>query len=287
MSNLNGGPRTDQGKKISSLNAVKFGLYTDTLFEDEDPKAIEDLRQSLVEEWGLEGTQGELIANDYVIAELRTVRLQRAQRDLVDAQMYMTESRNEFAKQAGISSLERDRIPDWYFGQNAKRKAQAELLYAAVCEAAEFKSNHSLQGNLQARTLYPNLWAVVMGPNAINPNQTLCEKLTVRFSKSTPVANLQAFIEHHLDASRFDFMWGENVERYEAVLRGLRAKLIMDLSIRGDWVKLDNQLHRRRLELTQMAHTIKREKQALLHAKALEALTHEVSEPAQVTQSGD
>ena len=280
MSNLNGGPRTDQGKKISSRNAVKVGIYTDVLLDGEDPQEIEDLRQSLVEEWGLEGTQGELIARDYVLAELKCGRLLRAQKDLADAQMQMNDSRYEFAKQAGISSLERDQIPGWYFGQDSKKKAKAELIYSAVNEAAHFKSNHSLQANLQARTLYPNLWIVVMGPNAINPNQTLCEKLAVRFNKTSPAANLQAFVEHYLETARYDYKWGENVDRYEAVLRGQRAKLIMDLSTRADWVKLDNQLHRRRLELTQLAHAIKREKQALLNAQVLDALPHGDAEPS-------
>lgn len=275
MAEIKGGPRTDQGKKISSRNAIKVGLYTDVLLDHEDPQEIEELRQSLVEEWELEGTQGELVARDYMMTELKSQRLLQAQKDLVDAQMYMAEFRHEFAKQAGISTLERDRIPDWYFGKNTKPKARAEIIYAAVCEAADFKSNHSVQKNIQARTLYPNLWAVVMGPNAINPDQTLCEKLTVRFSKTTPTANLQAFVDHHLDASRFDCLWGENVDRYEAVLRGLRAKLIMDLGTRADWVKLDNQLHRRRIELTQMARVIKQDKQAQLASQALDALPHD------------
>ncbi|PUE33085.1 hypothetical protein B9Z35_06070 [Limnohabitans sp. Jir61] len=264
MTNPNGGPRTQQGKNVSSRNAIKVGLYSNSLLEGEDPDELEALRASLVEQWGLEGTQGELMARDFVYCELKTTRLQQAQVAMIESHMYTQDTRREFGKQAGFFALEFDKLPDWYFGSDDGRKAQAVILCAAVSEAHALKSKHSLQAVLQARTLYPHLWKVVMGPNAINPNQTLGEKLLARFGKSTPEANLQAFIDHHKEVSKYEIRWGVSRDRFEAILRGLRAKFEMEVLCRADWAKVENSQHRKRLELTQMAHTMRREQSVLV-----------------------
>ena len=268
MTNPNGGPRTQQGKNASSRNAIKVGLYTDSLLEGEDPKDLEDLRSSLVQQWGLEGTQGELIARDYAYSELKSTRLYQALVALIESHMYTQDTRREFGKQAGFLALEYDKLPDWYFGSDDGPKSDAVILCSALGEAYTLKSNHTLQAVLQARTLYPNLWRIVMGPNAINPNQTLGERLLAKFGKPTPEANLQAFIDHHKELHQFEIRWGLSCERFEAILRGLRAKYEMEVLCRADWVKVENAQHRRRIELTQMAHAMRREHSVLIDASS-------------------
>jgi hypothetical protein len=279
MAKANGGPRTQQGKEVSSRNAVKVGLYTDSLLEGEDPNELETLRASLVEQWGLEGTQGELLARDYVYSELKTARLQKAQVTLIESQMHTQDTRREFGKQAGFSPLEYDKLPDWYFGSDDAPKKHAILLCNAVNEAHELKTRYALNAMLQAKTMFPCLWRVVMGPNAINPNQTLGERLLARFAKGTPEANLQAFIDHHVAKSFYDIRWGASCERFEAILRGLRAKFEMEVLCRQDWSKVEVSQHRKRLELTQLAHAIKREHRSFEDVSGLES----TEKPKQLT----
>ena len=269
MANVNGGPRTQQGKKVSSRNAIKVGLYTDSLLEGESSQELEALRQSLVEQWGLEGTQGELLARDYVYSELKTARLHQAQVTLVASQMYSYDARREFGRQAGISALLYDSLPDWYFGDDDAPKARAILLGNALSEATALKKNYSLQAMLSARTLVPSLWLVVMGANAINPKQNLGERLLAIFGSSTPEGNLQRFVDHHNKESIYEILWAANAQRYEAILKGLRAKFLIEILFRADWAKVETTQHRKRLELTQMAHAIQRE-QSVIEVNALQ-----------------
>jgi superfamily I DNA and/or RNA helicase len=270
MTNAAGGPRTQQGKNVSSRNAIKVGLYSDSLLEGEDPNELEALRQTLVAQWGLSGSQGELLARDYVYSELKTGRLHQAQIAMVDAQMYNQDTRREFGKQAGISPIIYDSLPDWYFGKDDEPKSEAVRLTNALNEALHLKARYSLQAMLAARTSYPNLWWVIMGPKAINPKQSLGERLLAMFTKSSPEGNLQAFVDHHKKESIHEILWASNAQRFEAILRGLRAKFLIEMLSRADWAKVESAQHRKRLELTQLAHAIKRE-QRLVEVNTLTA----------------
>ena len=101
---------------------------------------------------------------------------------------------------------------------------------------------------MQARTVYPNLWAEVMDRQAINPLQSLGERLLSRYGQPKPEFNLQALIEDYYKKYPFDILWGENHERYEMVFENMRAQALIEVSVRPDLSKVEMQLHRRRIE---------------------------------------
>ena len=279
MSNLKGGPRTQQGKSVSSRNSTKIGLYTSTLLEGEDANALEELMESLIEQWGLSGAQAELLAREYVYCDLKSARILRAQLEIVESQMHMSDTRHEFARQAGISVLIQDKLPQWYFDGNVSAQQLAIEITNSVEEAGNLMGNFSLQASLQARTLYPNLWRQVMGPNAINPKQTMGERLLAKFGSSRPEQNLLAYIEHCQKHKSFELMWGVFHERYQGVLKGLRAKLMLEAMSRADWAKVDSAQHKRRFEIIQMVHAIRRETDKREHP------TIELASPPQVIEN--
>ena len=284
MANLSGGPRTEQGKKISSQNAFKVGLYSCTLFDHESANDLEDMQKSLMQEWGIETTQGALLARDYAYCDLKTARLLRAQLALIESQMHMQDTKREFAKQAGISPIEQDAIPNWYFTEDDERKDEAFILANAINEAIELKNTFTLDLTLGARTNFPNLWRVVMGPHAINPKQTMGERLLARFGKNKPELNLQEFVDHHKTHSRFELLWGYNARRYSAILEGLRAKYMLEVFSRADWAKVDSAQHKRRIEILQAVHAIKRSQTVYVDACVSDAsLT--ATDPVALTQS--
>ena len=54
---LSTGPKTDEGKNVSKLNAITHGLSAETVvIKDEDPKAFESLRDDLIREFAPETT---------------------------------------------------------------------------------------------------------------------------------------------------------------------------------------------------------------------------------------
>ena len=54
---LSTGPKSEEGKKVSKLNAISHGLTAETVvIMDEDPKAFDALRDELIREYAPETT---------------------------------------------------------------------------------------------------------------------------------------------------------------------------------------------------------------------------------------
>ena len=76
------------------------------------------------------------------------------------------------------------------------------------------------------------------------------ERLQVFYTKGQPLLNLQAFVDDYKERHQFEVMWTVNSARYIGVLNGLRAKAILEICSRPDWLKLENMLHKRLMEFT-------------------------------------
>ena len=248
---IKGGPRTPQGKAASSKNAIKLGVYTNTLMPGESQEEIDALIDSFRESYGSDDADSEMMFRSYAQSLIKSCRIQKAEIAFIEAHMHMQETRREFCHQANIPVLYRDGVPDWFFFDDKQSKAAAMQKGFSVDEALDLKKNYSLQLSQSARTHYPNLWKEVMGPQAINPKQGLGERLQMIYSKGHPQTNLQAYADDYIETYPYEMMWSSNWRRYEAVLDGLRAKAMLDVCSRADWLKVENLQHRRRIEISQ------------------------------------
>lgn len=251
------GPKTTEGKAASSRNSTKLGVYSNSLMPGESEQELQELNNSLRETFEVDDGMCEMQIRTISQSFLKTQRLHDAEVKIVQTCMARHENRKEFALQANMPLLSYDRLPDWYFGEDHKPKEKAIARYKATQEALVLRANFKLEYSQQARTLLPNLWVEVMGPNAINPSQSLGEKLLARYGQSQPQSNLQAFVDDYQTRFLFDMLWGENHERYEMVIENLRAKALIDVSVRADFVKLETQLHRRRIEAVELITRLK------------------------------
>ena len=214
----------------------------------ESEQELQELNNALRESLNVQDGASEVLLRTISQSVLKTKRLHDAEVRLVQTHLARQESRKEFSYQANISPLLNDRLPDWYFNDDPEPKNRALVRFGAVCEAIHLKENFKFENSLQARTMYPNLWAEVMGRQAINPRQSLGERLLARYGQPKPEFNLQAFIEDYYKKYPLDMLWGENHERYEMVIENLRAKALVEVSVRPDLVKVQMQLHRRCIE---------------------------------------
>ena len=246
-----GGPRTPQGKAASSKNAIKLGVYSNTLMPGESQQEIDALIDFFHESYGSDGADSEMMFRSYAQTLIKSRRIQEAEIAFIEAQMHMQETRQEFCRQANIPVFHRDDVPDWFFFDDKESKAAAMQCGMSMYEALDLKKNYSLQLSQSARTHYPNLWKEVMGPQAINPKQGLGERLQVIYGKGHPQANLQAYVDDCKTTHPYALLWVLNWRRYEAVVNGLRAKAMLDVCSRADWLKVENLQHRRRMEITQ------------------------------------
>lgn len=268
-----GGPCTPQGKAASSKNAMKLGVYSNTLMPGESQEEIDELINSFRESYDSDDADSEMLFRSYAQTLIKSRRIQEAEIAFIEAQMHMQETRREFCVQASIPAHYRDGVPDWFFFDAQKDKAAALQKGMSVGEALDLKKNYSLELSQSARTHYPNLWKEVMGPQAINPKQGLGERLQVTYSKGHPLANLQAYAEDYIKTYPYELMWSSHWRRYEAVVEGLRAKAILDVCSRADWLKVENLQHRRRIEITQTL-LAKQKFQAMEVASAILTDTH-------------
>ena len=246
-----GGPRTPQGKAASSKNAIKLGVYSNTLMPGESQEEVDELIESFCETYNSDDADSQMMFRSYAQTLIKSRRIQEAEVAFIEAQMHLQDNRREFCLQANIPAQYRDGVPDWFFFDDAQAKAAAMQCGMSVHEALDLKKNYSLQLSQSARTYYPNLWKEVMGPQAINPKQSLGERLQALYNTGHPLTNLQAYVEDYKKTHPYELMWVSHWRRYEAVLDGLRAKAILDVCSRGDWVKVENLQHRRRMEITQ------------------------------------
>ena len=164
-----GGPRTPQGKAASSKNAIKLGVYSNTLMPGESQEEIDALIDFFRESYDSDDADSEMMFRSYAQTLIKSRRIQEAEIAFIEAQMHMQETRREFCHQANIPVLDRDGVPDWFFSDAKEEKAAAMQKSLAVFEALDLKKNYSLQLSQSARTHYPNLWKEVMGAQAINP----------------------------------------------------------------------------------------------------------------------
>jgi hypothetical protein len=251
------GPKTIEGKAASSRNSTKLGVYSNSLMPGESEQELQELNNSLRETFEVDDGMCEMQIRTISQSFIKTQRLHDAEVKLVQTCMARHENRKEFALQAQMPPLSYNGLPDWYFGEDTRPKDKAIARYKATQEALLLRANFKLEYSQQARTLLPNLWVEVMGPNAINPSQSLGEKLLAKYSQSQPQSNLQAFVDDYQARFLFDMLWGENHERYEMVIENLRAKALIDVSVRADFVKLETQLHRRRIEAVELIARLK------------------------------
>ena len=242
------GPKTAEGKAASSRNAIKLGVYSNSLMPGESEQELQDLNNALRDALSVEDGASEMLLRTISQSLLKTKRLHDAEIKVVQTYFARQDSRKQFGFQANISPLLYDRLPDWYFEEDPEPKKRALVRFGAVCEAIHLKENFKLENSLQARTVYPNLWAEVMGRQAINPRQSLGERLLARYRQAKPEFNLQALVEDYYKKYPFDMLWGENHERYEMVIENLRAQALIEVSLRPDLAKVEMQLHRRRIE---------------------------------------
>ena len=149
---IKGGPQTQQGKATSSKNAIKIGVYTNTLMPGESQQEVDELLELLRVNHPSESAQVEMLIRGYVQCSLKTRRLEEAQANLIVAQMQMQSIRKEFCQEAGIFPLLWEKVPDWFFSEDVESRQEAVQKGMAMFEAADLKKRFSLELSQSART---------------------------------------------------------------------------------------------------------------------------------------
>jgi hypothetical protein len=255
-------PSTAVGKTDPSRNALKRGIFTNALLDDEDPQDVEVIVDDLINRFDASDASGEICARRLVQTTLQIKRLNQAQLDFVEGYMQGESIRQEFCRQVGMTTLLGKDLPSWYFDSDVDARDQARFLNKTLNEVHLLKNNYSVDRMTRARVLFPNLWFYLMGEegSAIQKVHSFGDRLGSLYKKATPCENLQALFDGIKSEHQFDLLWAQNENRYESIVRGLRSQALLDAMSNPNWARADSLLHRRWQDLLQTLVSLKHEK---------------------------
>lgn len=222
------GPITEQGKAVSSKNAIKAGIFSKAYLPWEDREAKQKEMEDLAREWGVTGPTGMHFLRDIEQANLAQERLMYAERLAVEGAMQSADARGLFAQHADIDVMLARNLPSWFFLQDDGGNKEHAVYLDKVCEQARHLQKHySDQLVAQAKTRYPELYDYVM--EGYTPNSSFVMVLGKQYQKSTPTLNLAALINELSEGHRYHLLWAQDPSRYQIIIDGLRAEKVLSV----------------------------------------------------------
>jgi hypothetical protein len=252
------GPKSQEGKARSAQNSLKFGIFSSSILQGEDANAVKALVDNLRVSFALTNGAGELLANRFVHTNLQLNRVQKAQLAIANGKYFSNKSREQFCIHAGHYFRNAEDVPAWYFEEDHAKKDHVFELQDIFDEAHHLKNHYSADLMVKAEMKLPSLWKFVMGEKG-DPRQkmhTLGEQLAALYKRPNAILNIQDLITDLEARYKYELLWAQNAQRYEAIIDGLRSQAILDTLIDPGLVRAESMLHRRSQELLSTMHLL-------------------------------
>jgi len=232
------GPKTLEGKKAAAKNALKSGAYSFSLMSGEDPKQIEDFTQGLMAQHGLDCPQGLMKAQKAAVTYLQIQRVERYVTSQGLAAMDNLRVRQIFCERVGISAKLVEEVPEGYFLLGDQFSKEAQYFLNVVDEAQDLHDRNTADLMQKVRSEFKHLWHYVMGENAIAKGDfNFGVRLGARYQQPQPTLSLRLLMQEVEDENVFELMWARNQERFQSVMSGLRAEMMLG-------IQSDDKIHR-------------------------------------------
>ena len=248
----------------SSQNALKAGIYSNRLLAHEDPHLLQECIEGYIKDFEITTTAGYQLAQQLAQVVLKLNRLENWQADFIEAHLAKKGTRFEFVNQLNLNMNHIEQLPFWYFNGCQKSRKEARQIYAAYKQLERLIANHSSDLVEKIQTVFPDLWHFVMGASdAYSNDHTFSEKLSEYSKQNDPKLQLVDLKNYMLKHCQYHISWANSEDRYDTVLRGLRAQAQMDLFTNLNLQRGETSLHRRKTDLLAQLLQLKREAQSL------------------------
>lgn len=222
------GPKTPEGKAVSSKNAIKAGIFSKGYLPWEDQQEKQAELSALAKEWNVTGPSGLHFLRDIEQANLARERLMYAECLAVEGAMQSAQVGDEFALRANIDHKLSNLLPSWYFLEDdGGNKAHALYLNKVYEQAQKLKSHYSDQLVAQAQTRFPQLYEFVL--EGYQANSSFVMVLAKEYKQNTPTLNLGQLMNFLNEGFRFHLLWAQDPKRYQVIIAGLRAEKMMQV----------------------------------------------------------
>lgn len=234
-------------QKSTAYNALKSGVYSNSLMPWESEAEVEAASERLCNEFEIQGLAGYVLARQFVHTTLQIARLERSQAILIANVLKKKSARAEFAEQAGLGNVPVEKIPDWYFSLEPKDHQRAAYRRKCLIQARHLRDNHSADLMSKVQSVYPELWELVMEPGSGSRTRvyTFGEWITRLYGHPKPVENLNALVDKLAEDFKFDIIWYSNEERYKAILSSVQAKAEIDVTSDPNQLRASSMLQRK------------------------------------------
>lgn len=217
------GPKSEEGKAISSKNAQKAGIFTKGYLSWEDIEKKHQWMDALIVQWHAEDDPTkQMFLRIMEQAMLGVERGMYADAMRIEGLMQSISIRQEFARQAGFSPITAEYLPAWYFTSGTNQDKENAVFIGAVEQEAQYlHDNFSDQLLAQVEHRHPHLYRYVTdGRNT----SSFVMMLSKQYKQSNPILCLAALINELNQNFAHHLQWAKDPQRFEIIIRGLRGE---------------------------------------------------------------
>ena len=219
------GPKTNEGKKASSLNAQTSAIFTKGYLKSENIEQKQAQYEALTQQWGAYDPTRQMILRTIEQANLGIERQMLFERQKIEALMQSADVAQQFARHAGLSVISATLMPAWYFSDNGAREKQIAAIVLKVYEqAAQLKREYSDQIAPHIKARYPDLYNYLMEDEPVTAQFLIV--LGKTYKQTTALLNLSQLMQSLDDRYPHHLVWARDADRYEILVMGLRAQQI-------------------------------------------------------------
>jgi len=219
------GPKTNEGKKASSLNAQKGAIFTKGYLKSENIEQKQAQYEALTQQWDAYDPTRQMILRTIEQANLGIERQMLFERQKIEALMQSADVAKQFARHAGLSVISATMMPAWYFSDSGAREKQSAAYILKVYEqAAQLKREYSDQIVPHIKARYPDLYDYLMEGQPVTAQFLIV--LGKTYKQTTALLNLSQLMQSFDDSYPHHLVWARDADRYEILVMGLRAQQI-------------------------------------------------------------
>ena len=217
------GPKTVDGKAVSSQNARKDSIFVQGYLPWENIEEKQQQFGAMAKQWNAKDPSRQMLLRSIEQCHLGMERMMYIERKKIEGLMQSTTIAYEFCERSGLSEKIAHALPDWFFledGDSEKRRAsKVALIYD---EAVDFKTRYSDQLAARVKEAYPELFAYVM--QGQKEGASFLMTLGQRYKGSAVTLNLAALMNELNESYPYHLMWTQAPARYQTIIDGLRAE---------------------------------------------------------------
>ena len=222
-----GGPKTAEGKKISSKNAQKSTIFTKGYLVTEDIEQKQKQFDRLSEQWHAYDPTRHIVLRTIEQASLGLERMMAIEKTIIEGVMQSLDIANEFIHMAGLIDVRASSLPSWFFvGDDGGEKKDAVLIDHIWYQASLLKAQFSDRVVPQIAQLYPELFEYVM--KGQSPNASFVMVLGQRYKQSTVTLNLVELMNAIVEKYPNHLIWARDPARYQLIIDAIRAKKMQE-----------------------------------------------------------